>query len=46
MSWSSLFFSVACTSISVSTPKPCSCRASRVRATASSKLRFVVTVVP
>ena len=36
MSSSSLAFMVACTSISVSTPKPCSARAARVRATTSS----------
>ena len=36
MSWSSLAFSVAFMSISVSTPKPWSDNASRVRATASA----------
>src|SRR6516225_8376608 len=38
MSTSSLAFSVAFTSISVSTPKPCCARASRVRTTASSNV--------
>ncbi len=43
---SSLAFSVACTSISVRTPKPCCASASRVLATASPNPSAVVTVVP